>query len=225
MSWHRGVVTRLNAPARRLPFDANVGPATNGSPSSLVKVPRGLTRWMTILPLSSSASIPGIPPCFVFANSSAPSVLRQHPMTASKNGTKTRGQPFKPGNPGGPGRPEGSRNKASIALDKLAEADGEEILRATLNDAKAGDPNARKLVLDRIWPIRKGRPVSLSLPSIATGADVVAALGLVAEAVGAGELTPEEGASVASVLEIKRKAIETAELDARITALEMERKS
>lgn len=32
MSWHRGVITRLNAPARRLPFDAEVGPATNGSP-------------------------------------------------------------------------------------------------------------------------------------------------------------------------------------------------
>ena len=39
------------------------------------------------------------------------------------------------------------------------------------------------------------------------------ALGLVATAVGAGELTPEEGASVAAVLEIKRKAIETADLE------------
>jgi hypothetical protein len=80
-------------------------------------------------------------------------------------------------------------------------------------------------VLDRIWPVRKGRPVSLNLPSIATSANVVAALGLVAEAVGAGELTPEEGASVAAVLEIKRKAIETAELDARITALEKGKKA
>ena len=145
--------------------------------------------------------------------------------SASKNGGKTRGKPFEKGNPGGPGRPQGSRNGVSIALDKIAESEGEEILRKTLADAKAGDPNARRLVLDRIWPVRKGRPVSLNLPSIATGADVVAALGLVAEAVGAGELTPEEGASVAAVLEIKRKAIETAELDARITALEREKKA
>ena len=143
---------------------------------------------------------------------------------ASKNGEKTRGKPFEKGNPGGPGRPQGSRNSATIALDRMAESGGEEILRKTLEDAKAGDPNARKLVLDRIWPVRKGRPVSLNLPSIATGADVVAALGLVAEAVGAGELTPEEGASVAAVLEIKRKAIETAELDARVTALEKEKR-
>jgi len=32
MSWHDGVVTRLNVPARRLPFDASVGPGPNGSP-------------------------------------------------------------------------------------------------------------------------------------------------------------------------------------------------
>jgi len=51
----------------------------------------------------------------------------------------------------------------------------------------------------------------------------VTALGLVATAVGAGELTPEEGASVAAVLEIKRKAIETADLEARIAKLEKER--
>ena len=144
---------------------------------------------------------------------------------ASKTATKPRGKPFPKGNRANPnGRPAGSRNKATVLLDQLAEGEGEEILRKTLEDAKAGDANARKLILDRIWPIRKGRPVSLHLPSIATGADVVAALGLVAEAVGAGELTPEEGASVAAVLEIKRKAIETAELDARITALEKEKR-
>ena len=151
--------------------------------------------------------------------------MTDKPGKPAKSGRQQDGT-FRKGQSGNPeGRTAGSRNKATVLLDKLAEADGEEILRATLNDAKAGDVNARKLVLDRIWPVRKGRPVSLNLPSIATGADVVAALGLVAEAVGAGELTPEEGASVASVLEIKRKAIETAELDARITALEMERKS
>ena len=47
-----------------------------------------------------------------------------------------------------------------MLLDQRADADGEEILRETLEDAKSGDPNARKLVLDRIWPVRKGRPVT-----------------------------------------------------------------
>ena len=61
----------------------------------------------------------------------------------SKNGQKSTAKvaatQFKPGNPGGPGRKEGSRNKATLLLDKLAENDGEEILRQTLEDAKGGD--------------------------------------------------------------------------------------
>jgi hypothetical protein len=65
--------------------------------------------------------------------------------------------------------------------------------------------------------------VSLGLPPLETAGDLVKALGQIAEAVGAGDLTPEEGASVAAVLEIKRKAIETSALEARITALEKER--
>ena len=105
----------------------------------------------------------------------------------------------------------------------MANAESEEILRRTLEDAKTGEPNARKLVLDRVWPPRKGRPVSLDLPPIKTAADVVTALGLVAEVIGNSELTPDEASSVAAVLEIKRKAIETAELKARIAKLEKER--
>jgi hypothetical protein len=145
----------------------------------------------------------------------------------SKNGQKSTAKvaatQFKPGNPGGPGRKEGSRNKATLLLDKLAENDGEEILRQTLEDAKGGDFNARKLVLDRIWPVRKGRAVALGLPNITTASDVLSALSVVADAVGAGEITPDEGTAVAAILEVKRKAIETVELEARVEALEKER--
>jgi hypothetical protein len=44
----------------------------------------------------------------------------------------------------------------------------------------------------------------------------------VADAVAAGDVTPDEASAVASVLEIKRKAIETTVLEQRITALEQE---
>lgn len=47
----------------------------------------------------------------------------------------------------------------------------------------------------------------------------MAALAAVAQAVGACELSPEEAQAVAGVLEIQRKAIETAELERRIAAL------
>ena len=53
-----------------------------------------------------------------------------------------------------------------------------------------------------------------------TAGDIVATLGMVANAMAAGRLTLEEAASVASVLEVKRRSIETADLAVRIEALE-----
>jgi hypothetical protein len=91
--------------------------------------------------------------------------------------------------------------------------------------ATAGDARSAEMILARIWPVRKGgRPISLQLPAIDTAADIVKALGVVAGAVGEGEITAEEGAALASVLETKRRAVETAELEQRITALEKEHK-
>jgi hypothetical protein len=143
--------------------------------------------------------------------------------SASKIAAKTRGKPFEPGSPGGPGRPEGSRNKATIALDRIADGAGKEILQKMVEAAKAGDMRAAELVLSRIWPARKGRPIALALPPICTAADVVSALGAVADAVAGGDITPDEGSAVANVLETKRRSIETADLERRIEALETEK--
>lgn len=144
--------------------------------------------------------------------------------TAPKNGNKSRGRPFEPGNPGGPGRPAGSRNAATLLLDQMAEGDAEAVLAKQLKLAKSGDQRAAEIVLARIWPARRSRPVSLDLPAIKSAADVVAALGVVADAVGSGAITPDEGQAVGAVLETKRRAIETVELESRIAALEKERK-
>jgi Family of unknown function (DUF5681) len=148
--------------------------------------------------------------------------------TPTKNGEKkgSEATQFQPGHPGGPGRPQGSRNKATLALDKIADDAGENILKAMVAAATAGDLKAADLVLQRIWPVRKGRPlsISLTLPVIKTAADVVAALGTVADLVGAGEVTPDEGAALAAIFESKRRAIETVDLEMRLSALELERK-
>jgi hypothetical protein len=57
------------------------------------------------------------------------------------------------------------------------------------------------------------------LPPIDTAADITKAVGTGATAVAAGQLTPEEGGAVASILEVKRKAIETSDLESRIALL------
>jgi hypothetical protein len=117
----------------------------------------------------------------------------------------------------------GSRNKATLALDQIADDAGKAILEKMVEAAKDGDLRAADLVLSRIWPARKGRPISLELPKIDTAADLVAGLGRVADAVAAGDITPDEGQAVSAVLETKRRAIETLELETRIKALEKER--
>jgi hypothetical protein len=149
-------------------------------------------------------------------------------MSKSKNTpeTTTEKKPslFEPGGPGGPGRPQGSRNAATLVLDKIADDAGEAILEKMVEAAKSGDMRAAEIILARIWPIKKGRPVSLQLPLIKTAQDVVTAVGVVAVAVGTGDITPDEGQAVASILEAKRKAIETVDLESRVAALEQERR-
>ena len=49
-------------------------------------------------------------------------------------------------------------------------ADEEEIVASVIQAAKGGDMTAARLVLERIAPIRKGRPITLALPVTDTAA-------------------------------------------------------
>lgn len=138
----------------------------------------------------------------------------------SKNDQKSIPGRFAPGNPGGPGRPQGSRNTASLLLDQLADGEAEAILAEVIAKAKAGDMKAADMILARAWPQRKGRPVSLRIPPVESATDVLKALGAVLAAMGDGQLTPDEAALVGGLLETKRKALETVEIEERIAKLE-----
>lgn len=83
--------------------------------------------------------------------------------------------------------------------------DAKEIVRAVVTAAKGGDMVAAKIVLDRISPARKGRPLRFEMPEARTADDVATALASVVGAMADGELTPDEAALVASVLEVRRK--------------------
>ena len=57
----------------------------------------------------------------------------------------------------------GSRNKAPLALDKIADDAGDDILKKMVEQAKGGDLRAADIVLSRIWPPRKGKPIARRL--------------------------------------------------------------
>jgi hypothetical protein len=134
---------------------------------------------------------------------------------------KQRGAPFRKGQSGNPsGKPKGARNRATVLAEKLMQDDATDIVQAVLAAAKGGDMSAARLILDRISPLRRGRPVYLELPAVKTAADVSAAMGALTTAMAAGDVTPDEAATVASVFEVRRKALETEELELRLQALE-----
>lgn len=132
------------------------------------------------------------------------------------NGQRKGGR-FQPGNPG---RPKGARDRRTVALEALFKENGEQVAQATIAAAMAGDMTAARMVLDRAFPVRKMRPVSIDLPKIETAADLLTAQGLVVDAMSRGEITPDEATEIGKVLEHIGSAIERRDLEARIAKLE-----
>lgn len=128
---------------------------------------------------------------------------------------------FKPGQSGNPaGKPKGARNHATRALLQLMEGEAEEITRAMVDAAKGGDMAAARFILDKLVPTAKERPVSLELPNIDTASDAAGAQNVILQAVAKGELLPGEANVLSGIVESRRKAMETEDLERRIVALE-----
>jgi hypothetical protein len=78
----------------------------------------------------------------------------------------------------------------------MMEGEAEAITRRCIELAKQGDPTALKIVMDRIAPVRKGRPLQ-GLARRSNESSVEALLRAVLE----GELTPDEGKDVVGMIE------------------------
>jgi hypothetical protein len=131
---------------------------------------------------------------------------------------KTTFKPGKSGNPGG--RPQGSRTKALVALDALAEGQATEIVSAMIDKAKDGDVQAGRAILERLWPPRKGRLITFDLPEVTDAAGLSESIGAITRQVADGVLTPDEATQIVGLMEAHRKAIETSELASRVSAIE-----
>ena len=134
---------------------------------------------------------------------------------------KQRDHLFQKGQSGNPeGRPRGARNKATVAAETLLDDESETITRRCIDLALEGDSTALRLCLSRILPVRRERTIALDLPDLEGSHDSLRAIGAVLEAVGEGRITPTEGRSLASLLEIHRRTFEIVELENRLEALE-----
>jgi hypothetical protein len=131
---------------------------------------------------------------------------------------------FAKGKSGNPrGRPTGARNKASLMLDKLMERGAQDIVETVIDRAKGGDMTAARLILERLVPPAKERPIAIALPPTSDAQGVADAQALVIASMASGGLLPGEAATIMGMLESRRKGIETVELETRIKLLEENR--
>ena len=97
------------------------------------------------------------------------------------------------------------------------------MIRSIVLAAKNGDMAAAKMIIDRILPARKGRLVTFEMPKVKLASDVAAGMAAVVDQVATGQISPDEGATITGILDVRRKAIEATDLEARIAALEKEK--
>ena len=132
---------------------------------------------------------------------------------------QVRGRPFPKGRSGNPaGRRLGSRNKATLAAQKLLAGEAEALTRKAVEAAFAGDSTAMRLCLERILP--RDRAVEFALPPIRSAADIAGAMGAVTAALAGGLITPGEAQAIARVFTTFVQTIETSDFDQRLQALE-----
>jgi len=141
-----------------------------------------------------------------------------------KNGGRTEARnsdgTFGPGNTG---KPKGARHKTTLAIEGLLDGQAEALTQAAIDKALSGDTVALRICLDRIAPARKDAAVSFDMPAIETMEDATNAARAIVRAVADGDVTPLEAATVMTVVDQFRRALETTEIERRITALEADK--
>ena len=142
--------------------------------------------------------------------------MSQPVKTEKKQATR-----FKPGLSGNPkGRPQGSRNKVTLACSELLDGEAEKLTRKCVEKALEGDMQALRLCMDRVIPPRKDAPVTFEVPLMEAAGDAAPVIAAVFSALAAGHITPLEAQAVAGIVETFRRTVETSDLARRIDELE-----
>jgi hypothetical protein len=126
-----------------------------------------------------------------------------------------RGRPFIKGNPG---RRPGSKNVTTLVAKALVDDDKDELIRKGIELAKAGNVPLLKFFLERLLP--RERPINIDIPPMKSADDAIDALGKILNDIAQGHISPGEGAALAPILNSYRAAIDQAEIEKRLEALE-----
>jgi hypothetical protein len=129
----------------------------------------------------------------------------------------SNGKPFEPGNTLGRGRPKGSKNKSkSKGLAMIQEHEGA-IVAKVIADGLRGDKTS-KVILMRT--IERKAPAKFDLGPTDTPAALLKAHDKAIRAFSKRKITAADCQTLVNMLESKRRAVETLDIDLRVQAIE-----
>jgi hypothetical protein len=120
---------------------------------------------------------------------------------------------FVKGHPGGPGRP---RNPVAVAisdLDRLGVEVAKRLIGVVAEQALQGNLRAAEMVLQRVWPVRRNRPVEIIGPDQELDHEPYAITEhrALASAMLEGQIAPQEAQAAARVLKSLQEQMEAVE--------------
>lgn len=135
---------------------------------------------------------------------------------------------FVKGNPGGPGNPKmrSLTEQAKRIRALVTDEDLERVVRRLVELAEGGDAQACKLVLERLAGKAPQPPepeLDLDLVDVQGCADLAENARRIATAVASGRISPTQGEQALHVFQMVGAALERADIEARVDALENER--
>ena len=125
---------------------------------------------------------------------------------------------FKKGQSGNPsGKKPGTHSKRT-GLAKLLEPHAENLINKVVELALDGDVNALKLCIDRLLPRITSQPVHINMNEFdIENIDNLSAIGKkIISAISTGNISPEEGQKLMSILDDQRKLIEHVDMSRKL---------
>jgi hypothetical protein len=134
---------------------------------------------------------------------------------------KVVGRPWSKGQSGNPnGRPDGALSRKCLHVRQLLDANAEQVIAQVVTAALGGDMQACKMILDRISPVPRDRPITVALPEIRDAEAAMTALAAIVGSVADGVVSPLEGESLSRLLRGFIELDMLRVLEARVAELE-----
>lgn len=126
---------------------------------------------------------------------------------------------FIKGQSGNPqGRPKGSG--LSAQLRAAIEQDAPSIIKTMIEQAKAGDMQAAKALLDRVLPALKPESQAIHLPELVAAGTMAEKARAAIDAAGAGAVSPSAASDLVAAIAGLARVVEVTELQQRLDELE-----